>query len=287
MQKIRSPKNPRKQRKLLHNAPAHMRHKLMGANVSPELAASKGAKTIPLRKGDTVKIMRGDHKGFEGKVSRVDLKNYRVYIEGLTREKVDGTTIFLPIHPSKVQIRNLNLDDKWRKAILERKAEVTKEARKVAKPTPQKKAEKPTTEEMAKPKAAKPAPKEEKTKVKEKKPKIEEKAPALKEEKLPEEKPIEKEPIEAVAVPEIAPKAETKPKATSKPKAPRKAATVKKKEPKAAKEEKPAKKEAAPAKEAKPRAAAKKAPAAKKTTKASAAKAPTKRKTTPKTEGGK
>ena len=47
-------------------------------------------------------------------------------MEGLTREKVDGTNIFLPIHPSKVQIRNLNLDDKWRKDILTRKKEVEK-----------------------------------------------------------------------------------------------------------------------------------------------------------------
>jgi ribosomal protein L24 len=66
--------------------------------------------------------MRGDNKGFEGKDSRVDHKAYRIYIEGLTREKVNGTNIFLAVHPSKVQIRNLNLDDKYRKeTILGRK----------------------------------------------------------------------------------------------------------------------------------------------------------------------
>ena len=106
---------------MMFNAPAHIRHKLMAAPLSSELAASKGAKTLPVRKGDTVRILRGDNKGFEGKVSRVDLKTYRIYLEGLTREKVDGTNIFLAVHPSKVQIRNLNLDDKWRKEILERK----------------------------------------------------------------------------------------------------------------------------------------------------------------------
>jgi large subunit ribosomal protein L24 len=120
-------KNPRKQRKMLYNAPAHKRHKLMAAPLSKELAVSKGAKTLPIRKGDTVRIQRGDHKGFEGKVSRVDLKEYRIYLEGLTREKTDGTNIFLPIHPSKVQIRNLNLDDKWRKNILGRKVAPVKE----------------------------------------------------------------------------------------------------------------------------------------------------------------
>jgi len=133
-------KNPRKQRKMLYNAPAHKRHKLMAAPLSKELATSKGAKTLPVRKGDTVRIKRGDHKGFEGKVSRVDLKEYRIYLEGLTREKTDGTNIFLSIHPSKVQIRNLNLDDKWRKNILSRKNAPVKEEK--AKLKPAKKAEK-------------------------------------------------------------------------------------------------------------------------------------------------
>jgi large subunit ribosomal protein L24 len=135
MQATRPAKAPRKQRKLLYNAPAHLRHKLMAASLSPQLITSKGAKTLPVRKGDSVRIMRGDHKGFEGKISRVDLKNYRIYVEGLTREKVDGTTIFVPLHPSKVMIRNLNLDDKWRKAIAETKKELSKEEEKaVTKP---------------------------------------------------------------------------------------------------------------------------------------------------------
>lgn len=126
--------NPGKQRKGLTTAPAHVRHKLMAAPLSSELTASKGAKTLPVRKGDTVRIMRGDNKGFEGKVSRVDLKAYRIYMEGLTREKVDGTNIFIAVHPSKVQIRNLNLDDKYRKEkILGRKTAPEKKATK-AKP---------------------------------------------------------------------------------------------------------------------------------------------------------
>ena len=140
MQDTKRVKNPGKQRKRLFNAPAHIRHKLMSAPLSHELTASKGAKTLPVRKGDTILIKRGDNKGFEGKVSRVDLKAFRIYIEGLTREKVDGTNIFIPIHPSKVEIRNLNLDDKWRKNILERKKVTAQPAKQKAKQT--KKAEK-------------------------------------------------------------------------------------------------------------------------------------------------
>jgi large subunit ribosomal protein L24 len=163
-------KNPGKQRKRLFNAPAHIRHKLMAAPLSKELAASRGAKTLPVRKGDTVRIERGDNEGFEGKVSRVDLKAYRIYLEGLTREKVDGTNIFISTHPSKVQIRSLNLDDKWRKNILERK----------------KAAKKPAKVEKAKVKTTKKV----------------EKTPA-KVKEIEEEKPVEVTPVEEETVPEV------------------------------------------------------------------------------------
>jgi large subunit ribosomal protein L24 len=121
---------------------------MMAAPLSAELAASRGAKTMPVRKGDTVRIQRGDNKGFEGKVSRVDLKAYRIYMEGLTREKVDGTNIFLPIHPSKVEIRNLTLDDKLRKNAVDRKVAPEKSTKKdeKAKAKPAKKA--PAKEEV-------------------------------------------------------------------------------------------------------------------------------------------
>ncbi len=133
---------PGKQRKMLYNAPHHIRQKIMAAPLSPELIASKGVKSLPIRKGDTIQITRGDNKGFEGKISRVDLKRYRIFIEGLTREKVDGTNIFTSVHPSKVMIKKLNLGDRWRKAIIERKKplnqldkekEVTKKPRKSTK----------------------------------------------------------------------------------------------------------------------------------------------------------
>jgi large subunit ribosomal protein L24 len=120
-------KNPRKQRKHLYNAPAHIRHKLMAAPLTKDLVKKHGVKTLPVRKGDTVRIQRGDNKGFEGKISRVDLKNYRIYLEGLTREKVDGTNIFLPLHPSNVVIKSFSLNDKKRKAIVERKKPLEKE----------------------------------------------------------------------------------------------------------------------------------------------------------------
>ena len=167
MQTTKRVKDPRKQRKRLYNAPAHLRHKLMAAPLSPELIKSKGVKALPVRKGDTVRVVRGDHLGFEGKVNRVDLKRYRIFIEGLTREKVDGTNIFVSVHPSKVVIKNLKLDDKWRKIIVERKKElsqpkeekkaVKKPAKKVAEVKKEKAVEKEAPKAAAKKVAKKPA----------------------------------------------------------------------------------------------------------------------------------
>jgi len=121
-------KKPSKQRKMLYQAPHHKRAKYMAAPLSEELKARYKTNAVTVRKGDTVRIMRGDRKGFEGKVMRVDRKNYRVFVEGITRDKADGTTIMVPIHPSKVMITSLNLDDRWRRKILERKG-VTVEAK--------------------------------------------------------------------------------------------------------------------------------------------------------------
>ena len=112
---------PRKQRKRLHQAPLHKRYKRFSALLSPKLKASYNTNSVPVRAGDTVQIMTGDRKGFEGKLTEVDRRRYRVFVEGVTREKVDGTTVPIPIHPSKVMITQLNLDDKWRREALKRK----------------------------------------------------------------------------------------------------------------------------------------------------------------------
>lgn len=121
---------PRKQHKMLYKAPSHVRCKLFSAPLSPVLKAAHKVGSVPVRTGDTVRIMRGDRKGTEGKVTRVDRNRYRLFVEGVTREKVDGTAVQIPTHPSKVMITSLNLDDKWRRESL--KVEPPKEVEKPA-----------------------------------------------------------------------------------------------------------------------------------------------------------
>jgi large subunit ribosomal protein L24 len=162
---------PSKQRKMLYQAPDHIRHKLFAAPLSSELRKSHGVKSIPVRSGDTVRIVRGDHKGVEGKITRIDRRKYRIYVEGLTREKVDGTAIFVPIHPSKVTITSLNLDDKWRKQIIERKKAAHRKTEKIIEKPAQKppKEVAPVKEEVIEEKApVEEKPKEKKTRARKK-----------------------------------------------------------------------------------------------------------------------
>ena len=115
-------KQPRKQRKYRANAPLHVRHKMVSANLNKDLRKKYGKRSFPLRKEDDVKIMRGEFKNKTGKIASVDLKRLRVSIEAIQKTKKDGTKVNVWFNPSNLQIKELNLDDKKRKEALERKA---------------------------------------------------------------------------------------------------------------------------------------------------------------------
>ncbi len=119
--KWRKSKQPRKRRKFEYNAPLHIKHKLLGAHLSKELIKKHGKRSFPVRTGDSVKILRGQYKGKSGKIEKVLVKKTRVWIEGVSRTKRDGSKSYYPIHPSNLLITELNLSDKKRKEALERK----------------------------------------------------------------------------------------------------------------------------------------------------------------------
>lgn len=86
----------------------------MGAMLSPELREKHGVKSIPLRTGDTVKVLRGDHKGKDGKVAGINLKKMTITVDGVSVTKADGTEVPRPIQPSNVMITKLELKDEKR-----------------------------------------------------------------------------------------------------------------------------------------------------------------------------
>ncbi len=114
---------PRKQRKMLYTAPKHRRQKMMKAHLSDDLFGRYGIRSLTVRKGDVVRVMRGKFKGHEGKVVEVNLKNMRVAVEGVTVRKVDNTAVQYWIHPSNLMLIKLDLSDPKRKEKLFRLAE--------------------------------------------------------------------------------------------------------------------------------------------------------------------
>ena len=114
-------KKPRKQRKFLYEAPLHLRKKMIASHLSKELREKYKRRSLPLRVGDEVEVMRGKFKGKSGKVVKIDTKKYRVYVEGVMIKKTSGEEKLFPLHPSKLKIINLDLSDEWRKKILGRK----------------------------------------------------------------------------------------------------------------------------------------------------------------------
>jgi len=115
-----SSKQPRKQRKFIHNAPLHVRRRFLSANIAPTLRERFGRRSIPVRKGDEVKIMRGDMRGKTGVVEKVDMSSGRVYLEGIKNTKVDGSSVPRPLVPSNLMIIRMKAEDKMRQAVFER-----------------------------------------------------------------------------------------------------------------------------------------------------------------------
>jgi len=114
-------KQPRKQRKYRRNAPLHIKQKFVAAHFSKELRKKYKKRSINLRKGDSVKVTRGQFKNKSGKVDEVSLKKTSIYISGIEIVKRDGTKARYPIHPSNLIITEVNMDDKVRNKIIGRK----------------------------------------------------------------------------------------------------------------------------------------------------------------------
>lgn len=135
----------RKSRKAHYNAPSGVRRVIMSAPLSKELrekynvcaSCNPGAfihylshlltlqsmpqvRSIPVRKDDEVTVVRGTNKGRDGKVTNVYRLKYIIQLERFVREKSNGQSVSLGIHPSKVVVTKLKLD-KDRENILERK----------------------------------------------------------------------------------------------------------------------------------------------------------------------
>ena len=122
-----SSKQPRKQRLARYTAPYHRRHREMSTPIDRGLRERQLARgfmnprAIPVRKGDRVLIVRGEGKGTSAsKVAKIDRKARKVYIEGYTYFKSDGTELQRPIDASNLVIINPDWSDIRRRKLLNR-----------------------------------------------------------------------------------------------------------------------------------------------------------------------
>src|SRR3989344_7101927 len=91
-------KQPRKQRKYVYNSPLHIKRKMLSTHLSKNLIKKYNKRNVIIRKGDLVKIARGQFKGKTAKVEKVLLKLNKVYLEGIQQLKLDGSKAYYPIH---------------------------------------------------------------------------------------------------------------------------------------------------------------------------------------------
>jgi len=162
--------------RMMYIAPMHSVSKQLGAPLAKDLQEKYHQTSARVIEGDSVKVLRGEFKGIEGKVTNVSTLKRGIAIEGIKREKLKGGNVDIYIHPSNVMITALNLDDKWRQSRLEgqkpKTAKPKVEEPKEAKPKeiPKEKKEEPK-EQKPKQKETKTAPKTAKTDKEQKSPK--------------------------------------------------------------------------------------------------------------------
>lgn len=131
MMKSTKTKKPCKQRKRYYTAPLHIRNRHMTALLSHELREKYGVRRLPIHKDDKVVVFKAksEDQEIKGKVIRVLPQRYAVHIEGHSKEKADGTIVSFPVHPSNIIITSLNLRDKKRRELIQRRSrtDVTEE----------------------------------------------------------------------------------------------------------------------------------------------------------------
>ena len=107
--------------RMLFQATLQTRSKQMGSALSKDLQKKYGKKSARIVEGDSIKIVRGEFKGVDGKVAKISTQKSSVAIDGVKKEKTKGDKFDVYIHTSNLVITSLNSDDKWRMAKLEGK----------------------------------------------------------------------------------------------------------------------------------------------------------------------
>ena len=137
--------------KMIYRATYTTKSKQLGSALSKDLHKKYGKRSVRVIEGDNIKIVRGEFKGVDGKISKISTQKSSVSIEGIKKEKTKGDKFDVYIHTSNLVVTSLNTRDKWRMAKLEGK-DPRKQLKEDLKEKPAKEdlKEKPAKEELAK-----------------------------------------------------------------------------------------------------------------------------------------
>mmetsp|Transcript_47760 Transcript_47760/g.112716 ORF Transcript_47760/g.112716 Transcript_47760/m.112716 type:complete len:130 (-) Transcript_47760:1896-2285(-) len=116
----------RKIRKRYFCSNSNLKRKAMVSSLSKNLREKYKLKSIPIRKDDTVRIVRGDQKGKSGKVMQCQRKNFKVLIEKITYNKKNNLNSYIPLTPSNLVIENLSMTNE-RKLLISKKKKYSPE----------------------------------------------------------------------------------------------------------------------------------------------------------------
>jgi large subunit ribosomal protein L24 len=106
---------------MIYLATFQTRSKQLGSALSKDLQKKYGKRSVRVNEGDSIKIVRGEFKGVDGKIAKVSPQKNSVTIEGIKKEKTKGDKFDVYIHTSNLVVTSLNSSDKWRMAKLEGK----------------------------------------------------------------------------------------------------------------------------------------------------------------------
>jgi large subunit ribosomal protein L24 len=97
------------ERKRFYNAKNHQKTKRMNVHLSKDLRTKikKKMRSLIIRRGDRVKVMRGPGKGTEGKVLRASHAKMKVYVEGLILRTAKGREVLRALQPSNLLLISL------------------------------------------------------------------------------------------------------------------------------------------------------------------------------------
>lgn len=102
---------PKKQRKAHYSRALHSKQKGLAAHLDSKLRKELGRRSAPLRKSDSVKVLRGSNRGKSGKVTAVNYGKGVVFVDKIVRKKANGEEIPRPVQASNLLVVDLDRSD--------------------------------------------------------------------------------------------------------------------------------------------------------------------------------